>query len=146
MKESSDSFFLSSFKGAVSGQVKVERVVEGVIPLAKLGPDNPITFYHQGSMYEDELDDNGLIQYQYKFRVMAHSWFGLIRNYARIDDVLVLIFDTRIYWEQGWNKIARQFMVKRAPWNELKAAGFEFPGGWTMNPNQSHLIYPFMKE
>jgi hypothetical protein len=34
-----------------------------VIPLEKLGPNNPITFYHQGSFYEDELDDNGLIQY-----------------------------------------------------------------------------------
>jgi len=27
IKESSDSFFLTSFKGAITGQVKVERVV-----------------------------------------------------------------------------------------------------------------------
>jgi hypothetical protein len=37
-------------------------------------------------------------------------------------------------------------MVKRAAWSELKSAGFEFQGGWTMNPNQSHIVYPFMKE
>lgn len=43
--------------------MKVERVQENVIPLHKLGQDNPITFYQQGSIYEDELDDNGLIQY-----------------------------------------------------------------------------------
>lgn len=83
----------------------------------KLGPENPIVDYFQGSMYEDELDDNGLIQYEYKFRTMANSWFGLIRNYARIDEVAVLIYDTRIYWEIGWKKIARQFMVKRASWD-----------------------------
>jgi hypothetical protein len=66
------------------------------------------------------LDDNGLIQYEYKFRTMANSWFALIRNYARIDGVVVLIFDTRLYWEQNWNKIARQFNVKKASWDELK--------------------------
>ncbi len=66
------------------------------------------------------MDDNGLIQYEYKFRTMANSWFALIRNYARIDGVVVLIFDTRLYWEQNWNKIARQFNVKKASWDELK--------------------------
>jgi hypothetical protein len=63
-----------------------------------LGPENPIEFYFQGSLYEDELDDNGLIIYDYKFRSMKNSWFGLIRMYARIDDVVILIIDTRIYW------------------------------------------------
>ena len=76
---------------------------------------------------------------------MADSWFALIRNYARIDEVAVLIYDTRIYWQKGWNKIARQFMVKRSSWEELKAK-FEFPMGWTMNPNQSHLVYHSLNE
>lgn len=55
---------------------------------------------------------------------MATSWFALIRNYARIDDVAVLVYDTRLYWEEGWSRIARQFMVKRASWDELKAREF----------------------
>lgn len=76
----------------------MERVKQSVIPVEKLGPSNPITFYQQGTLYEDELDDNGLIQYEYKFRTMANSWFALIRNYARVDSVSILIFDTRIYW------------------------------------------------
>lgn len=83
-----------------------------MIPLHKLGQENKIIFYKQGSIYEDELDDNGLIQYEYKFRSMASSWFGLIRCYVRVDDVIVMILDTRLYWEEGWDKVARQFMVK----------------------------------
>ena len=126
--------------------MKVERVGENVIPLHKLGQDNPITFYQQGSMYEDELDDNGLIQYEYKFRTMAGSWFALVRNYARIDEVAVLIYDTRLYWEKGWSKIARQFMVRRCSWAELKQKEFDFPMGWTMNPNQSHIVYSALAE
>lgn len=119
---------------------------ENVIPLHKLGQDNPITFYQQGSIYEDELDDNGLIQYEYKFRTMAGSWFALVRNYARIDEVAVLIYDTRLYWEKGWSKIARQFMVRRCSWAELKQKEFDFPMGWTMNPNQSHIVYSALAE
>ena len=69
-----------------------------MIPLEKLSEQNKITNYCQGSLYEDELDDNGLIQYEYKFRTMADSWFGLVRCYARIDEVAVHILDTRIYW------------------------------------------------
>jgi hypothetical protein len=146
VKEVSDSFFLSTFKGYLEGAVKVEKVKEAVIPLEKLGPTNPITFYHQGSMYEDELDDNGLIQYEYKFRTMATCWFALIRNYARIDNVTLIIYDTRIYWEAGWSKIARQFMVRQVSWDALKEKEGELPQGWRMNPNQSHLVYPFLKE
>ena len=77
---------------------------------------------------------------------MANSWFCLIRCYGRVDDVIILVMDVRLYWEEGWKKIARQFMVKRSTWEELKHNGFEFPGGWNMNPNQSHVVYPHLKE
>ncbi len=36
-------------------------------------------------------------------------------------------------------------MAKRSSWEELKAK-FEFPMGWTMNPNQSHLVYHSLNE
>lgn len=99
INESSDSFFVTPFKGLVGGNFKIERVEESVIPVHKLGPENEIKFYKQGSFYEDELDDNGLIQYEYKFRAMASSWFALIRCYVRVDDVVIIILDTRLYWE-----------------------------------------------
>ena len=53
VKELSDSFFLSPFKGYIEGKPKIEKVKEQVIPLEKLGPTNPITFYQQGTLYED---------------------------------------------------------------------------------------------
>ena len=99
-------------------------------------------FYKQGSLYEDELDDNGLIQYEYKLRTMADgNWFALIRCYVRVDEVIVMILDTRLYWEEGWNKVARQFMVKECKWSSLKAKGFDTMNGWTTNPHQSHVVY-----
>ena len=55
---------------------------------------------------------------------MENSWFALVRCYARVDDVILMILDTRVYWESGWNKIARQFMVKKNTYDELKEKGF----------------------
>lgn len=137
---------MSPFKGHVGGDAHIERVEESVIPLDKLGPQNEIKFYHQGSLYEDELDDNGLIQYEYKFRCMQENWFGLIRCYVRVDDVIIMILDTRIYWEKGWEKIGRQFMVRKSKWSEIKEKGFEFSGAWSTNPHQSHQIYEYLSE
>lgn len=135
---------MTPFKGKLIGECEIEKANESVIPVHKLGPENPIIFYKQGSIYEDELDDNGLIQYEYKFRSMADSWFGLIRCYVRVDDVIVQILDTRIYWEKGWDKVARQFMVKECIWQGLIQKGFETMGGWTTNPHQSHMVYEYL--
>ena len=66
--------------------------------------------------------------------------------YARIDDVAILILDTRIYWEEGWTKVARQFMVKKNTYAEMKDKQYEFKNGWTMDPNQSHHIYSALDE
>lgn len=77
---------------------------------------------------------------------MSDSWFALIRCYVRVDEVVIIILDTRIYWEVGWKKIARQFMVKQGSWTELKAKGFDPIGGWSTNPHQSHLVYDLLEE
>lgn len=115
-----------------------------MIPLHKLGANNEIRFYHEGSLYEDELDDNGLSHYDYKFRHMKDSWFALVRSYLRVDEVCVYILDTRVYWEESFGKkIARQFMVKYATWDTLKAKNFNTQG-WSTHPHQSHMVYPHL--
>lgn len=100
LEEVSDSFFVTPFKGMVtSSHAKAQRVKEDVIPLHKLGAHNEMVFYHEGCLYEDELNDNGVSVYEYKFRHMRDSWFLLVRSYLRVDEVCVYILDTRVYWE-----------------------------------------------
>lgn len=48
-------------------------------------------------LFEDELGDNGLTTCEFRFRVMGDCFFGLLRSYLRVDDVLIRILDTRIY-------------------------------------------------
>ena len=69
------------------------------MPLAKLGPENPILHYGEVVLYEDELADRGYARANIRFRVMNDCWFALLRSYIRIDHKLVRIYDTRIYHE-----------------------------------------------
>jgi type 2A phosphatase activator TIP41 len=42
---------------------------------------------------------------------MKDCFFGLIRLYVRVDDVVVRIYDTRFYYEFGKDFILREFTV-----------------------------------
>lgn len=67
------------------------------IPIAELQRPDPILFYAENPLYEDELHDNGLSIFTIRIRVMPGSLFILSRFTLRVDDVLFRNFDTRIY-------------------------------------------------
>lgn len=63
-------------------------------------------------LWEDELGDNGATMSEYRFRSMGDCYFGLLRHYLRLDDVMIRIYDTRIYHDYNWNYILREFSIK----------------------------------
>jgi len=63
-------------------------------------------------LWEDELDDNGETKSEFRFRTMNDCFFGLIRFYLRLDDVIIRIYDTRIYHDYSKNYILREFSIK----------------------------------
>lgn len=63
-------------------------------------------------MWEDELGDNGDTSSEFRFRVMKDCFFGLIRHYLRLDDVMIRIYDTRIYHDFSYNYILREFTIR----------------------------------
>ena len=48
---------------------------------------------------------------QFRFRVMNDCFFGLLRCYLRVYEVMIIIYDTRIYHTFGTNFIIREFVV-----------------------------------
>jgi len=46
---------------------------------------------------------------EFRFRVMNDCFFGLLRHYLRVDEVLIRVYDTRIYHEFDKNYILREF-------------------------------------
>lgn len=125
-------------------RVHLQRTEED-IPLHNLTASNPIKWYCELHLFEDELGDCGLSQSTFRFRVMGDCFFGLLRHYLRIDDVVIRIYDTRIYHTFGTDYILREFTVRENTFDELKIKGFKFGADFITNHRQSDVVYPSLE-
>ena len=71
---------------------------------------------------------------------MKDCFFGLLRNYLRVDNVICRIIDTRIFHSFGDNYILRDFQVKENTFEEIKSKGFVFTSDFCLSHNQSDSI------
>ncbi|PWN34182.1 TIP41-domain-containing protein, partial [Meira miltonrushii] len=74
------------------------------IPIERLGPPptpgakaEPILFFDDLILFEDELGDNGTSLLNVKIRVMPTGLLVLQRFFLRVDNVVFRVFDTRMY-------------------------------------------------
>ena len=115
-----------------------------VIPLERLRPENKIIEYYQVEFFEDELSDNGISEGKIRFRIMDDCFYGLMRSYLRVDNVLIRNIDTRIYHGFGDDYIIRNISVKEMSYDTLIKMGFHFSNEWNMSPNQSDVVGQYM--
>jgi type 2A phosphatase activator TIP41 len=90
------------------GEIRVEASDEA-IPVEMLGRENPIIHFGEVYLYEDDLGDQGYVMMSLRFRVMKDCFYVLVRYYLRVDEVIVRIFDTRIFHHFEKNYIIRDF-------------------------------------
>ncbi|TKA70716.1 hypothetical protein B0A49_04360 [Cryomyces minteri] len=90
------------------------------IPLALLRQPDPILFFDEVMLYEDELADNGIAMYSCKIRVMPDRLLLLCRFFLRLDDVIFRIRDTRIFVEFGTGEIVREYTAKEEMYKTVK--------------------------
>ncbi|ESO84906.1 hypothetical protein LOTGIDRAFT_131242 [Lottia gigantea] len=114
-----DWTFSTDYKGTTFGNIKVERTEER-IDLEKLKKREEILFYDDFLLFEDELSDNGSSMLNCKIRVMPSSFFILLRFYMRVDDVIVRVNDTRLYYERDSNYILREYSSRDDQIKDLK--------------------------
>ena len=111
LSRSSDPFYSTPFMGTLEGSTVVIEQTDEEIPLKRLGQDNPIVWGNMVQLYEDELGDNGSVSTEIRFRTMKDCWFALIRHYLRVDDVIIRIYDTRLFHDYSTNYVIREFTV-----------------------------------
>merc|ERR1712059_1785 len=95
----------------------------------KLKVQEKILFFDEVVLYEDELDDNGVTKLSVKMRVMPSGGqpsntshipiehenitfvgiFLLLRFYLRVDNTLIRVYDTRVYFEVENDFILREY-------------------------------------
>jgi len=100
-----DYTFTTPYAGSLCVENKEGIVTEAVewveseerIDVAALQARDPILFFDEVVLYEDELADNGISLLTAKVRVMPTCWFLLLRFWLRVDGVLMRLRDTRMF-------------------------------------------------
>ncbi|KAG0216071.1 hypothetical protein BGX28_005966 [Mortierella sp. GBA30] len=104
-----------------SNQMQFVTTTEEAIDIEQLKRPDPILFYDENILFEDELADNGTAVLTTKVRVMPSCFFILLRFFLRVDDVLFRIYDTRIYHQFGTNSILRECSSRENSYRETRA-------------------------
>jgi len=93
------------------------------IDLDKLRIPEPILFFDEIVLFEDELADNGTALYSVKLRVMPTGFYCLARFFLRVDDVLIRGRETRIYHAFNTKYILREHSLRESTYLEIDRAG-----------------------
>ncbi|XP_048511398.1 TIP41-like protein isoform X2 [Athalia rosae] len=112
-----DWTFTTDYMGTMTGFV-VEETIDK-IDVNKLKQKEKILFYHDLTLFEDELHDNGIAVCSVKIRVMPSSFFVLLRYFLRVDNVMLRINDTRLFYEFGQDFLLREFTSREAKVQDL---------------------------
>ncbi|KAL7282599.1 hypothetical protein ACG7TL_004070 [Trametes sanguinea] len=112
----------TSSSGVGSWQPADRNNPSHTIPLAELTRHDPILFYAEIPLYEDELHDNGASHLLVRIRVMPTCIFILQRFTLRVDNVLFRTYDTRIYHSFGSSPplVVRETSGWEAPYDRVK--------------------------
>ncbi|KAK6456990.1 TIP41-like family-domain-containing protein [Scheffersomyces xylosifermentans] len=89
------------------------------IPVKKLLRQDPILFYDESILFEDELGDNGISMLSTKIRVMPTCLLLLCRFFLRIDNVIFRIRDTRVFVDFETNQLIREHKEQEFPYDDL---------------------------
>ena len=82
------------------------------IPVELLRRPDPILFFDEVMLYEDEMADNGITMLSCKIRVMPARLLLLCRFFMRLDNVIFRIRDTRVYVEFSTGEVIREYTAK----------------------------------
>lgn len=90
------------------------------IPLDLLKRPDPILFFDDVILYEDELADNGIAMLSCKVRVMPDRLLLLSRFFLRLDGVVFRIRDTRVFVELATGEVIREYVAKEEKFDTIK--------------------------
>lgn len=112
-----DWTYSTNYKGTISEAEFIESDEE--IPIDRLLRQDPILFFDESVLFEDELGDNGITILSTKVRVMHTCLLLLCRLFMRVDDVAFRIRDTRVFIDLEKNTVIREYKVQQELFEEV---------------------------
>ncbi|XP_030378456.1 TIP41-like protein [Scaptodrosophila lebanonensis] len=131
-----DWTFTSTYQGTMNEKFRSEAT-EQTLNKFKLMQRENIIFYHDLTLYEDELHDHGISVMSVRIRVMPSGFFILLRHFLRIDNVLIRMHDTRFHHEVENDYILKEYIHREAPCSDLQSS----VAFWT-NPDEMQNYLP----
>ena len=101
----------------------VVKSTDEKIDFEKLKEREPILWFDEVTLFEDELHDNGVSRMTIKTRVMDSGFYCLAQFWMRLDHVAIRLYETRMHHLFGKPYVLREFTKKEANFSELFAAG-----------------------
>ena len=115
-----DWSYSTDYKGTIQKSTPPFQPSEKPIPLELLKQPDPIIFFDEVMLYEDEMADNGITLLSCKVRVMPARLLLLCRFFMRLDNVLVRIRDTRLYVEFATHEVIREYVAKEEKYEIIR--------------------------
>lgn len=115
-----DWSYTTDFKGTLSSSTHVFQPSTLEIPLHLLRRQDPILFFDEVMLYEDEMADNGITMLSCKVRLMPARLLLLCRFFMRLDNVLFRIRDTRVYADFSTGDVIREYIAKEQDYEAVR--------------------------
>lgn len=116
-----DWSYSTDYKGTVvSAQGRDFEATSTPIPIELLKRPDPILFFDDVILYEDELADNGITMLSCKIRVMPDRLLLLSRFFMRLDNVLFRLRDTRVYVDFETSEIIREYQARECEYETVR--------------------------
>jgi type 2A phosphatase activator TIP41 len=112
-----DWTYQTRYRGSTLGGsfTPTERAVDTDMLLRR----EPIIFYDEVMLFEDELGDNGSCMLSGRVRVMNSCFLVLLRYFLRVDHVVVKVFDTRYFHDFSKNHLIREYKEMEMKFSDL---------------------------
>lgn len=136
-----DWTFTTEYQGNLNDKFRIEST-NSTLNKFKLMQREKILFYEDLTLFEDELHDNGISSCSVKIRVMPSGFYILLRNFLRVDNVLLKIYDTRFHYEIENTYIFKEFTKREATYEELKSV----PAPYFTMPNEIEQHMPIKEK
>ncbi|CEJ60857.1 Putative TipA protein [Penicillium brasilianum] len=115
-----DWSYSTDYKGTLSPKAQPFEETEKPIPIELLKRPDPILFFDEVVLYEDELADNGIAMLSCKIRVMPSRLLLLSRFFMRLDNVLIRLRDTRVYVDFETREVIREYQSKECEYEKVR--------------------------
>ena len=128
-----DWSYSTDYKGTLWSESPAFVPTKTPIPFELLKRPDPILFFDEVMLYEDEMADNGITMLSCKIRVMPQRLLLLVRFFMRLDGVLLRIRDTRVYVDFGTGEVIREYVAKEEKYETVREVRLALDFVWTNN-------------